>query len=349
AYWTDSGSPCGSTPRNPGTTYWPPPWWTRSAAAWPASPRPGRPWPRPGSGAPSGCDGPPRPPSGGATFPPAQGPGSGAAVPGRRRGSRGRIGAPDETGSGAVVAVFPGAARRRARRLRTGKGWRERRARGGREGRAAAPLRAGCASAAGAVPPAARARSNGGRGAAGGGRPVPLGPCGSHSSRAPSLGVRPDPGRPARSSGAAQARSRPPRSHRWPGISGSPRGSAETAAAAARGGWANADHRPLRVRRNRPGVPLDRPSPQAGSGGTGRKRSASHGRVLDGASARGRRGGPPRRSALAAAAEVALELAGDRLAAGLGELGGVLGLLQAAHVAGDVGVLGGQLVDAVLP
>src|SRR3954452_16471493 len=50
-----------------------------------------------------------------------------------------------------------------------------------------------------------------------------------------------------------------------------------------------------------------------------------------------------------AALEVALELAGDRLAAGLGELGGVLALLEVADVLGDVLVLLGQLGDAPLP
>ena len=48
-------------------------------------------------------------------------------------------------------------------------------------------------------------------------------------------------------------------------------------------------------------------------------------------------------------AEVALELAGDRVAARLGQVGGVLLLLERAHVLGDLGVLGGQLVDAALP
>src|SRR4051794_16571596 len=47
--------------------------------------------------------------------------------------------------------------------------------------------------------------------------------------------------------------------------------------------------------------------------------------------------------------EVALELAGDRLAGGLGELGGVAGLLEGAHVVGDILVLLGELVDAALP
>ena len=50
-----------------------------------------------------------------------------------------------------------------------------------------------------------------------------------------------------------------------------------------------------------------------------------------------------------AAAEVALELGRDRVAAGLGQLGGVLLLLQRGDVLGDLGVLGGQLVDAALP
>ena len=50
-----------------------------------------------------------------------------------------------------------------------------------------------------------------------------------------------------------------------------------------------------------------------------------------------------------AAAQVALELAGDRVAAGLGQLGLRLALLERAHVLGDVGVAGGQLVDLALP
>ena len=47
--------------------------------------------------------------------------------------------------------------------------------------------------------------------------------------------------------------------------------------------------------------------------------------------------------------EVALELAGDGLAGGLGEVGGVAGLLERADVVGDVLVLLGELVDAALP
>ena len=47
--------------------------------------------------------------------------------------------------------------------------------------------------------------------------------------------------------------------------------------------------------------------------------------------------------------EVALELAGDGLTAGLGEVGRVARLLQRADVVGDVLVLLGQLVDAALP
>src|SRR3954447_15795943 len=53
--------------------------------------------------------------------------------------------------------------------------------------------------------------------------------------------------------------------------------------------------------------------------------------------------------AVVAAAQVALELASDRLAARLGQLGGVLGVLELADVLRDLGVLLGQLVDAVLP
>ena len=47
--------------------------------------------------------------------------------------------------------------------------------------------------------------------------------------------------------------------------------------------------------------------------------------------------------------EVALELARDRLAAGLGQVGGVARLLERADVVGDVLVLLGELVDAALP
>ncbi len=49
------------------------------------------------------------------------------------------------------------------------------------------------------------------------------------------------------------------------------------------------------------------------------------------------------------AAEVALELAGDRLAGRLRRLGQVLGLLERADVLRDLGVLRRQLVDAALP
>ncbi len=44
-------------------------------------------------------------------------------------------------------------------------------------------------------------------------------------------------------------------------------------------------------------------------------------------------------ASVAAAAKVALELAGYRVAAGLGEVGGVLGLLEGPHVVGYLGVL----------
>jgi hypothetical protein len=53
--------------------------------------------------------------------------------------------------------------------------------------------------------------------------------------------------------------------------------------------------------------------------------------------------------AVVAAAEVALELAGDRLSARLGQVGGVLGVLELADVLGDLAVLLRELVDAVLP
>ena len=49
------------------------------------------------------------------------------------------------------------------------------------------------------------------------------------------------------------------------------------------------------------------------------------------------------------APEVALELAGDRVAARLGQVRRVLGLLQGPHVVGDLGVLLGELVHAALP
>ena len=52
---------------------------------------------------------------------------------------------------------------------------------------------------------------------------------------------------------------------------------------------------------------------------------------------------------VAATLEVALELAGDGLAGGLGELGGVAGLLEGPDVLGDVLVLLGELVDPALP
>src|SRR5918992_2676642 len=47
--------------------------------------------------------------------------------------------------------------------------------------------------------------------------------------------------------------------------------------------------------------------------------------------------------------EVALELARDRLPGGLRQVGGVPGLLEGAHVVGDVLVLLRELVDAALP
>ena len=50
-----------------------------------------------------------------------------------------------------------------------------------------------------------------------------------------------------------------------------------------------------------------------------------------------------------APAQVALELLGDRVAARLGQVGGVLGLLEALDVLGDLGVGGRELVDAALP
>ena len=51
----------------------------------------------------------------------------------------------------------------------------------------------------------------------------------------------------------------------------------------------------------------------------------------------------------AVAPEVALEFAGDRVAARLGQVHRVLGLFEGAHVVGDLGVLLGQLVHAALP
>src|SRR4051794_15075624 len=50
-----------------------------------------------------------------------------------------------------------------------------------------------------------------------------------------------------------------------------------------------------------------------------------------------------------ATAQVALELLGDGVAARLGQVGGVLGLLEALDVLGHLGVGRGQLVDAALP
>ena len=52
---------------------------------------------------------------------------------------------------------------------------------------------------------------------------------------------------------------------------------------------------------------------------------------------------------VAAAAQVPLELAGDRVTGRLGQVGGVLGLLERAHVLGHVGVLLGELVHAAFP
>ena len=49
------------------------------------------------------------------------------------------------------------------------------------------------------------------------------------------------------------------------------------------------------------------------------------------------------------AAQVTLELPGDRVPARLGQIGRVLGLLQRAHVVRDLGVLLGELVHAALP
>src|SRR4051812_19317734 len=52
---------------------------------------------------------------------------------------------------------------------------------------------------------------------------------------------------------------------------------------------------------------------------------------------------------LGPALEVALELPGDRLATGLGQVGGVAGLLEGPDVVRDVLVLLGELVDTALP
>jgi Sulfotransferase family len=52
---------------------------------------------------------------------------------------------------------------------------------------------------------------------------------------------------------------------------------------------------------------------------------------------------------VAAAAQVALELAGDRVTGRLGQVGRVLGLLERAHVLGHVRVLLGELVHAAFP
>src|SRR5690242_9057581 len=59
----------------------------------------------------------------------------------------------------------------------------------------------------------------------------------------------------------------------------------------------------------------------------------------------------PQRSGLVGspAAQVALELLGDGVTAGLRQVGGVLGLLEALDVLGHLGVGRRQLVDAALP
>src|SRR5713101_4829969 len=49
------------------------------------------------------------------------------------------------------------------------------------------------------------------------------------------------------------------------------------------------------------------------------------------------------------APEVALELAGDRVTARLGQVHRVLGLFQGTHVVGDLGILVGELVHPTLP
>lgn len=63
------------------------------------------------------------------------------------------------------------------------------------------------------------------------------------------------------------------------------------------------------------------------------------------------RGGPARLSVgvVAATAEEPLELPGDRLTASLGQVGGVLGLLERLDILGDLFVTIGELVDAALP
>src|ERR1700737_2872700 len=60
-------------------------------------------------------------------------------------------------------------------------------------------------------------------------------------------------------------------------------------------------------------------------------------------------GSDTRLSGVAMAPEVALELAGDRVAARLGQVHRVLGLFQGPHVVGDLGILLGELVHPALP
>src|SRR5262245_10424832 len=54
-------------------------------------------------------------------------------------------------------------------------------------------------------------------------------------------------------------------------------------------------------------------------------------------------------TAVATTAQVALELAGDGIAARLRQVGGVFGFLERPHVFGDFRILLGQLVHAALP
>ena len=71
-------------------------------------------------------------------------------------------------------------------------------------------------------------------------------------------------------------------------------------------------------------------------------------RLRAGTTARSRRARPTLTATLAvaaAASQVALKLARDRLAASLGQFSGVLGLLEVAHVVGDLGIILGEFVD----
>jgi len=61
--------------------------------------------------------------------------------------------------------------------------------------------------------------------------------------------------------------------------------------------------------------------------------------------ARGKATGTARLAVAAATTQVALELASNRFTAGLGQIGGILGLLEVAHVVGNLGIILGEFVD----